>query len=262
VALGSGDAFDELHLRVLNPEPVCQEIPPRNAMATIAASRATHKDDADPLGLASNRSQLTYTSCYCEENVWKMCEKVRDRTRANGGPSSTGDILSRCFVAFISNPSKKVPLWYQKAGADPANRPVVWDYHVILIFDGRGMTSSPSSSPSASSSSWVYDLDTCLPFPTDYRQYFDRTFRNDDEMKSTFKRFFRVIPAEEYLRHFASDRRHMVRPDGSWAMPPPDYPPLVAADGVVNNIDKFIDVTQKQFPGKVLDAKEMRGRFA
>ena len=223
------------------------------------APLATLKDDKDPLDFAAHRSQLTYTSCYCEENVWKMCEKVRDRTGANRLASSSDELLSRCHVAFISNPGKTVPLWWQKASSDPANQPVVWDYHVILIFDGRGKASSASST--SSSSSWVYDLDTCLPFPSDFRQYFDRTFGNDDEMKTKYKRFFRVIPAAEYLRHFASDRRHMIRTDGSWNMPPPEYPAIVAADGVVNNIDKFIDVTQKQFLGRVLDAKEMRGRF-
>lgn len=39
-------------------------------------------------------------------------------------------------------------------------------------------------------------------------------------------RFFRVIPAETYLAEFASDRRHMRRPDGTWIKPPPSYPPI------------------------------------
>lgn len=36
-------------------------------------------------------------------------------------------------------------------------------------------------------------------------------------------RFFRVVPAKQFLQHFASDRRHMKRPDGSWIKPPPPY---------------------------------------
>ncbi|KAI4468031.1 hypothetical protein MML48_2g00017655 [Holotrichia oblita] len=39
-------------------------------------------------------------------------------------------------------------------------------------------------------------------------------------------RYFRVIPAAEFLKEFASDRRHMKRPDGSWIKPPPNYPPI------------------------------------
>lgn len=41
-----------------------------------------------------------------------------------------------------------------------------------------------------------------------------------------FNRFFRVIPAEQYLAEFSSDRRHMRRPDGTWIKPPPPYPPI------------------------------------
>lgn len=39
-------------------------------------------------------------------------------------------------------------------------------------------------------------------------------------------RFFRVIPAEQYLAEFSSDRRHMRRPDGTWIKPPPPYAPI------------------------------------
>lgn len=42
----------------------------------------------------------------------------------------------------------------------------------------------------------------------------------------TIFRFFRVIPAEQYLAEFSSDRRHMRRPDGTWIKPPPPYPPI------------------------------------
>lgn len=45
-------------------------------------------------------------------------------------------------------------------------------------------------------------------------------------MLNFFQRFFRVIPADTYLASFASDRRHMRRPDGSWIKPPPAYSPI------------------------------------
>lgn len=37
---------------------------------------------------------------------------------------------------------------------------------------------------------------------------------------------FRVIPAAQYLKTFASDRLHMLTPDGRWKAPPPLYPPI------------------------------------
>lgn len=43
--------------------------------------------------------------------------------------------------------------------------------------------------------------------------------------KPTF-RFFRVIPAREYLAEFSSDRRHMKRTDGTWIKHPPSYVPI------------------------------------
>jgi hypothetical protein len=43
-------------------------------------------------------------------------------------------------------------------------------------------------------------------------------------------RSFRVIPAMEYLRNFASDRSHMRRKDNQgmdeWLAPPPPYAPI------------------------------------
>lgn len=38
-----------------------------------------------------------------------------------------------------------------------------------------------------------------------------------------------MISAESYLNEFASDRRHMRRPDNSWIKPPPPYPPIATS---------------------------------
>lgn len=42
-----------------------------------------------------------------------------------------------------------------------------------------------------------------------------------------FSRFFRVVHAPVFLHFFASDRRHMKDPGGSWLSPPPAYDPIV-----------------------------------
>ena len=103
-----------------------------------------------------------------------------------------------------------VPLWRQRAGRDE-EKLVIWDYHVILIYkpDERCL---------------VFDLDSDLPFPTYFHKYVTETFRTDAILNPEYHRFFRVVPAPLFLQTFASDRRHMKKPDGSWMKPPPPYP--------------------------------------
>ncbi|XP_019100724.1 PREDICTED: protein N-terminal glutamine amidohydrolase-like [Camelina sativa] len=42
------------------------------------------------------------------------------------------------------------------------------------------------------------------------------------------------------VQHFASDRRHMKEPDGSWTAQPPPYEPIVAQDGILHNLSEYI----------------------
>jgi len=44
---------------------------------------------------------------HSEENVWQLCDTIR---RQRPGE------LNRCYVVFISNEAKCVPLWRQRAG--------------------------------------------------------------------------------------------------------------------------------------------------
>lgn len=103
----------------------------------------------------------------------------------------------------------------------------------------------------------IFDLDTTLPFPTYFHKYVTETFRSDLALRPEHHRyvnslliyfhgfhlsvarlpircirfscplfayrFFRVVPAEQYLAEFSSDRRHMRRPDDTWIKPPPPY---------------------------------------
>ena len=70
----------------------------------------------------SKREDQIYTKCYCEENVWKLCERLGQES-----------FDSAAYAVFISNEGQTVPLWCQSASKDPENQPVVWDYHVILV---------------------------------------------------------------------------------------------------------------------------------
>ena len=114
-------------------------------------------------------------------------------------------LISRFFFKF-----QVVPLWRQRAGRDE-EKLVIWDYHVIFI-------SKPDER------CLVFDLDSDLPFPTYFHKYVTETFRTDAILNPEYHRFFRVIPAQEFLQTFASDRRHMKKPDGAWMKPPPPYP--------------------------------------
>jgi len=256
----------------------------KNKSDNLSRNATSEKNKSDPLRLAQDRTHLTYTSCYCEENVWKLCEEIERRSSKDKDKDDSSrtneDPLSRTYAVFISNPSKSVPIWCQRSSKNPRSVPVVWDYHVILIYRGKeavkkdvkdrepssppssSLSSSSPPSSSLSSSSWVYDLDTILPFPESFTTYFDESFGNEEELKPRFKRFFRVIPAKEYLSRFASDRRHMKKPDGSWAMPPPPYPSIVAKDGTRNNIDDCIDVTNERTFGQIMNAKQFYDFFA
>ncbi|XP_068081659.1 protein N-terminal glutamine amidohydrolase-like [Anabrus simplex] len=170
------------------------------------------------LNLFSQRSDCKYTPAYCEENVWKLCQDIS--TRHSGE-------LQHCYVVFVSNDSRTVPLWRQKAGKEE-EKLVIWDYHELFLYtpDDRCL---------------VYDLDSELPYPTYLHKYVTETFRTDHILKPEYFRYFRVISASLFLQHFASDRRHMKRSDGSWIKPPPDYPPITSAANP-HNLDDFINM--------------------
>ncbi|XP_028428409.1 protein N-terminal glutamine amidohydrolase [Perca flavescens] len=148
--------------------------------------------------ITPSRENCVYTSCYCEENVWKLCEFVRAERTAP---------LEHLFVVFISNENRTVPLWKQKSGR--GDQPVIWDYHVILLQVGPQVSSSV-----------VYDLDSELEFPCSLKLYAAKALRSDTHIRAQYHRKLRVVPADSFLLNFASDRSHMKNSDGSWKMPP------------------------------------------
>ena len=53
---------------------------------------------------------------FSEENVWWLANKLKEQSE---------EIVSKADVIFVSNPSRTVPLWHQKAAKIPGNV-VVW----------------------------------------------------------------------------------------------------------------------------------------
>uniref|UniRef100_A0A3P8TNN6 Protein N-terminal glutamine amidohydrolase n=1 Tax=Amphiprion percula TaxID=161767 RepID=A0A3P8TNN6_AMPPE len=187
--------------------------------------------------LTPSREDCEYTSCYCEENVWKLCDFVRTKRTAP---------LEQLFVVFISNDNRMVPLWKQKSGR--GDQPVIWDYHVVLL------------QAELQSDALIYDLDTELPFPCSLKLYGAEAFRSDCHIRPEYHRKLRVVPADIFLLNFASDRSHMKNPDGTWKMPPPLYPPIHTAESHMN-LDDFISMDPAVGWGTVYSLKQFLHRY-
>ncbi|XP_047277879.1 protein N-terminal glutamine amidohydrolase isoform X2 [Homo sapiens] len=117
-----------------------------------------------------------------------------------------------------------IPIWKQQAR--PGDGPVIWDYHVVLLHVSSG------------GQNFIYDLDTVLPFPCLFDTYVEDAFKSDDDIHPQFRRKFRVIRADSYLKNFASDRSHMKDSSGNWREPPPPYPCIET--GGINPVDNFL----------------------
>ena len=183
------------------------------------------------------KEEQTYTSCYCEENVWWLCKRLT--------PSNLSS-----YVIFVSNDNRTVPLWKQSAAQNP-DAAVVWDYHVILA-----VKSAPET--------LVFDLDTTLSYPCPFRVYADATFPMDDRLPPEYKRMFRVVPTNEYLANFASNRSHMKDVDDpeKWLKPPPSYDCILTQNSE-HNLDSFISMKREEESwGKILNFQGLLEFFA
>eukprot|EP00112_Aurelia_sp_Birch-Aquarium-sp1_P017856 Seg418.14 transcript_id=Seg418.14/GoldUCD/mRNA.D3Y31 product="Protein N-terminal glutamine amidohydrolase" protein_id=Seg418.14/GoldUCD/D3Y31 len=184
-------------------------------------------------------SSCVYTSCYCEENVWKLCEKIRDE--------QINDI-TEYYAVFISNATRQIPLWMQRQKISDPLTPVVWDYHVILVRKCQN------------GDSFVYDLDCILAFPCHIVDYANQVLRSNKGLKKQYHRKFRVVQAPVFLSTFASDRSHMKKPNGEWIQEPPDYPAIRTADDTMN-LEDFIDMNPDFGEGQVKDLNSFLTMF-
>ncbi|MCO5601791.1 hypothetical protein L7F22_055916 [Adiantum nelumboides] len=171
-------------------------------------------------------ADFSYTACYCEENVYMLCEKL---AKSDIAAHDASDL----FVVFISNANKQIPIWCQKAGYPEEDGFVIWDYHVILIQTKRG------------AEALVWDLDTTLQFPETFSQYMTKAFRPSFNLSPAFQRLYRVVAGGVFLKYFASDRRHMKTAEGFWKMPPPPHDCICAVDGAIHNLEDYLDMSKE-----------------
>lgn len=203
------------------------------ALSSREVGSTVANGDGSSSHVALERSDFTYTSQYCEENVYMLCKKLRSARVADQEGSNL-------FVVFISNENRQVPLWNQKASKGTEGL-VIWDYHVICV----------QKTTEKDTQFQVWDLDTVLPFPVPLHQYITEAIRPSLPLHRKFRRLFRLIHAPIFLHYFASDRRHMRNAEGKWIAPPPPHNCIIAEDGTVHNLDVFISMTEENVSSKL-----------
>ncbi|KAF9646275.1 hypothetical protein BDM02DRAFT_3130510 [Thelephora ganbajun] len=219
--------------------------------------------------------QATYTSCYCEENIYLLAASFL----AIPDFRNSWDLS----VVFISNRTKTVALWNQRP-ARAEGVPIVWDYHVVLVL--RPLFSSRDDMDDGKNSrtgSLIYDLDTTLDLPYDAQYYLKQTFPYIAEPSGLDAEYHRIIPGDVFITDFASDRSHMVVPISEisassvpddatevqnlstsvvYKAAPPLYPPIAGVrareNGIVNNLmTDFVDMSNPKGFGVVVNLEEL-----
>ncbi|OCH90302.1 hypothetical protein OBBRIDRAFT_812793 [Obba rivulosa] len=188
--------------------PDLDDILLKKRVSDVLLNKKTWSIDQQPLASAvtAGSGRGGKLLCYCEENVYLLTQTFqRLAAERESWPWNA-------YAVFISNETRTVALWSQKAQRDI----VVWDYHVILILQPREPCRHRNEA--SEDGAWVYDFDTRLPNPCRWIDYMYGTFpyafdgRLAAQVPQQFHSLFRIVPEEIFLAHFASDRSHMVRP--------------------------------------------------
>jgi|LauGreSBDMM110SN_4_FD.fasta_scaffold269166_2 hypothetical protein len=114
------------------------------------------------MNLSRDEMLYMYTSHFCEENIYKLTEQITNSKKG----SDNFDIN----VIFISSKKQITPFWNQKLCKN--DKPIFWDYHVILLVIDND-----------NNEKIVYDYDTTLHFPCNAHEYCIKSFNSLDEKK-------------------------------------------------------------------------------
>ena len=178
------------------------------------------------------RENFAYQAGYCEENIWHLCQQNH---------------LQNSYVVFIFSKGDAFPMLNQRASGDPG-LPIFWDYHVVLLVMNQNNQNNQNNQ--------IVDFDTTLEFMTDMDSYFSGSFVNEIFLSGQDIPLFRLVPTDEFVRSFSSDRRHMKTATG-WLATPPCWP--IIGD-VETNFAEFIQPDDNQF-GVLLTYDAMLSRF-
>ena len=149
------------------------------------------------------RSAHRYTPYFCEENIWWLAREL----------CASGDSAERALVCLFSNTDGSIAVLNQRAALP--GRVMAWDYHVVLACP-------------AETGFVVFDLDTVLPFPSPWPEYFRSTFPEQARLPRRWRSWVRLIPVRSFLERFCSDRSHMIGHLPHNEFPP--YPPICPDD--------------------------------
>ena len=119
--------------------------------------------------------------------------------------------------------------------AHPGGEPVIWDYHVVVVVRAQDGLQ-------------VLDLDTTLRFPSALDAYLSEAFPAACEWPRTYQPRFRVVPSQDFVQRFASDRRHMRDERGQWQAPPPPWP-IIQGSGAPHDLDRWLALDDDE-PGR------------
>lgn len=76
-----------------------------------------------------DKHEAPYTACYCEENVYKLCEEFKSRVGHNEAQKN-----QTAYAVFITNSKRKCFVGHQQLGEF-----VCWDYHLRFFKNNIGI---------------------------------------------------------------------------------------------------------------------------
>lgn len=210
--------------------------PPIIALATLQFNTDSHATAMTSI----RKESCPYASHYCEENVYKLCEKLVQQQHQSNETTQQSSV----YAVFVTNPQSQVSMQRQQLGirAGDAQGHVLWDYHVwALVIEQAEQDKQQTSAQ-------VLDFDTCLPFPVSIDEYLTQSFPahlyTESQGEPHFKPLFRVIEAQHYIAQFSSNREHMA---GQVNIAQPQWSCIRGAQAKSHNeMDRFRFITQSQ----------------
>ena len=168
-----------------------------------------------------------HVSCYCEENAWRLVYRHLHYQKQQTTNSSNN---CNYFVVFVSNDKRCCPYFNQRAKPKPTSTDdistmdyVCWDYHVIVVRQCTVPNDDDTSTRESASNYYnnrteVLDIDTWTqPYPCQLEEYLHNSFphilNNSTNVDEQYHPNFRVIPAQQYLKYFYSDRQMCIDTD-------------------------------------------------
>ncbi|KAL9273696.1 N-terminal glutamine amidohydrolase-like protein [Drosera capensis] len=171
----------------------------------VSRLHSSQKEANNGDGEYDSRDSAVRSHPFLLENVYLLCKKLI----TSGIADEKGSDL---FVVFISNEKKRIPLWHQKAS-----------HRADGLHCGTIM-----------SSAFSLPFNFLLPLASMWLMPSDLPFSSFQSIKDTFGLYM--------LRSFASDRRHMRDSSRNWTAEPPQYDPNVAQDGMIHNLNEYIEI--------------------